>query len=164
MLNIVLKPSDRASRYLQRDNIELIRLETVLNFISRYVDKRKKIENVSIVFDIDCRKVDSEFHFKSRHIIIAAISKNNKKTKTRAGRLKYLIECLVHEFRHCLQELVFKKDANDVTYGSTDEPEYRKNPLEVDAYWFEEKYSKKALNLYTYLKKCKLKDVDVYHE
>ena len=78
--------------------------------------------------------------------------------------MKYLIECLVHEFRHCLQEIVFKKDANDVTYGSTDEPEYRKNPLEVDAYWFEEKYSKKALNLYTYLKKCKLKDVDVYHE
>tara|TARA_B100000214_G_C23897748_1_gene594960 strand:- start:411 stop:905 length:495 start_codon:yes stop_codon:yes gene_type:complete len=164
MLLIVLKPTDRATRYLQRDNIELIRLETVLNFISRYVDSRKKVENVTITFDIDCRKEDSEFHFKSRHIVIAGISKNNKKTKTRAGRLKYLIECLVHEFRHCLQEIIFKKDANDVTYGSTDDDEYRNNPLEVDAYWFEEKYSKKAYDMYRYLKKYKLKDVDVFHE
>ena len=95
MLVIQLKPTTRAQRYLDRDNVELVRLETVLNFIARYIDKRKKIEIVSVTFDIDCRKEDSEYHFNSKQIIIGGISKNDKKVKTRAGRLKYLIGCFI---------------------------------------------------------------------
>ena len=65
MLVIQLKPTDRAERYLNRDNIELLRLEAVLNFISKYIDKRKKAQLIVITFDIDCRKEDSEYYFKS---------------------------------------------------------------------------------------------------
>ena len=67
MLLVVLKPSKRAERYLKNDNIDIIRLETVINFIARYVDKRKKIEIIHIPFDIDCRKEDSEYFFSSRY-------------------------------------------------------------------------------------------------
>lgn len=164
MLVITLKPTDRATRYLERDNIELIRLETVLNFISRYIDTRKKLELVTISFDIDCRKEDSEYYFKSKNITIAAIGHNNE---TRGDRLKYLIECLIHEFRHCIQEIVFKKNADHVTYNDKDVKRdlnaYSNNPLELDATWFEEKYTKKAYSLYRYLKKCKLKNASIYH-
>lgn len=168
MLVIQLKPSERAERYLIRDNIELRRLETVLNFISKYMDKRKKAEFVTITFDIDCRKEDSEYYFKSKHICIGGISYNDKKVKTRAGRLKYLISCLIHEFRHCMQEILFNKNAKDITYGDLDVKKeldaYRNNPLEKDANWFEQKYAVKAYNLYRFLKKCKLKNVEIFHE
>ena len=168
MLVIQLKPTDRAERYLNRDNIELLRLETVLNFISKYIDKRKKTQLIVITFDIDCRKEDSEYYFKSKHICIGGISYNDKKIRTRAGRLKYLISCLMHEFRHCIQEIAFNKDASDVTYGDADVKKgldaYKNNPLEKDANWFESKYATKAYNLYRFLKKCKLRGVDVYHE
>lgn len=167
MLVIILKPTGRAVRYLQRDNIDLIRLESVLNFVSRYIDTRKKVEIVNIPFDIDCRKEDSEYHFNSKIIAIAAKSKNDKKTKTRSGRLKYLISCLVHEFRHCMQEKLFNKSADDVTYEDTDVKgggdAYNNNPLELDATWFEKKYTKKAYDLYRFLKKCKLKNASIFH-
>ena len=164
MLFISLLPTKRAERYLTRDNIDIRILQTILNFYSLYIDKRKKLENVKITLDIDCRKADSEYNFQSKHILIAGISQNHKRIKTKDGRLKYLLEHLSHEFRHCMQEVMFKKDASDVTYESTDDADYADNPLEIDAMWFEGKYSKKAYELYRFLKKCKLKGVDVYHE
>ena len=166
MLVVRLIPSDRATRYLDRDNIELARLETVLNFITRYMDKRKKIEILNINFDIDCRKEDSEYYFKSRHIVIGGISVNDKKVRTRAGRLKYLISCLIHEFRHCIQEKLFNKDASDITYtdkSNKNSDEYLNNTLEIDATWFEKKFEKKAYDLYRFLKKCKVKSIDSFY-
>tara|TARA_Y100000310_G_scaffold312007_1_gene358892 strand:- start:141 stop:635 length:495 start_codon:yes stop_codon:yes gene_type:complete len=163
MLIIRLKPTKRATRYCNRDNIDLIRIQTVLYFIAQYIDTRKKIEIVDITLDIDCRKEDSEYNFMSKHIAIAGISWNDKKIKTRRGRLKYLLEHTVHEFRHCMQEVMFKKDASDVTYGKTSEPNYATNPLEIDATWFEQKFAKKALDLYFALKKAKVRDVKRYH-
>ena len=47
MLVIRLKPTERAVRYCKRDNIELIRVQAVLNFIAQYIDHRKKIEIVT---------------------------------------------------------------------------------------------------------------------
>jgi len=164
MLLVVLKPSKRAERYLKNDNIDIIRLETVINYIARYVDTRKKIEIIHIPFDIDCRKEDSEYFFSSKDIVIAGIYKNSKTTSTRSKRLKYLIECLVHEFRHCLQEIIFKKSQKDIDYISSDGDEYKNNILEKDARWFEEKYSKKAYELYRFLKKCKVRNVEFFHE
>lgn len=164
MLIINLKLTDRAERYCNRDNIEVIRVQAVLNFIAQYIDHRKKIEMVNMSLDIDCRKADSEYNFQSKHILIAGITENHRKIKTRKGRLKYFFEHLVHEFRHCMQEVMFKKDASDVTYESTNDASYADNPLEVDAMWFEKRYAKKALELYFALKKSKVKDVDLYHE
>lgn len=163
MLVIRLLPTDRATRYCNRDNIDLIRIQEVLNFTAQYIDSRKKLEVVNITFDIDCRKEDSEYNFKSKHIVIAGISYNDKKIKTRAGRLKYLIEHTVHEFRHCMQEVMFKKDASDITYGSSSEDEYETNPLEIDAMWFEKKFTKKAVELYKALKRAKIKNSEIYH-
>jgi hypothetical protein len=164
MLIINIKPSDRARRYCDKDNIELIRVQEVLNFIARYIDHRKKIEIVNISLDIDCRKADSEYNFQSKHILIAGITENHRKIKTRKGRLKYFFEHIVHEFRHCIQEVMFKKDAADITYESTADDNYADNPLEVDAMWFEKKFAKKALNLYFALKKAKTKNVDAFYE
>lgn len=163
MLVIRLKPTERAVRYCNRDNIELIRVQTVLNFIAQYIDRRKKIEIVNMSLDIDCRKADSEYNFQSKHILIAGITENHRKIKTRKGRLKYFFEHLVHEFRHCMQEVMFNKDASDVTYESTDDADYNDSPLEVDAMWFENRYAKKALELYFTLKKAKVRNVDAYH-
>ena len=74
----------------------------------------------------------------------------------------------MHEFRHCIQEIIFKKDASDITYNDKDVKKnsdaYSKNPLELDANWFEIKYSKKAYELYRFLKKCKLKNADQFYE
>ena len=164
MLIINLKLTDRAERYCNRDNIEIIRVQAVLNFIAQYIDHRKKIEIVNMSLDIDCRKADSEYNFQSKHILIAGITENHRKIKTRKGRLKYFFEHLVHEFRHCMQEVMFKKDASDVTYESTNDASYADNPLEIDAMWFEKRYAKKALELYFALKKSKVRDVDFYHE
>ena len=163
MLVINLKLTDRAKRYCKRDNIDIVRTQVVLNFIARYIDHRKKIEIVNISLDIDCRKADSEYNFQSKHILIAGITENHRKIKTRKGRLNYFFEHLIHEFRHCMQEVMFKKDASDVTYESTADANYADNPLEIDAMWFEKKFAKKALNLYFALKKSKTKDVDVFH-
>tara|TARA_Y100000310_G_C20640472_1_gene793620 strand:+ start:664 stop:1158 length:495 start_codon:yes stop_codon:yes gene_type:complete len=163
MLHIILKPTDRAERYCKRDNIELIRVQQVLNFIAQYIDHRKKIEIVNISIDIDCRKADSEYNFQSKHVLIAGITENHKKIKTRKGRLKYFFEHLVHEFRHCMQEVMFNKDASDVTYESTADADYADNPLEIDAMWFEKKFAKKALNLYFALRKAKVKNIDVFY-
>jgi hypothetical protein len=113
--------------------------------------------------DIDCRKADSEYNFQSKHILIAGITENHRKIKTRKGRLNYFFEHLIHEFRHCMQEVIFKKDASDVTYESTADANYADNPLEIDAMWFEKKFAKKALNLYFALKKSKVKNVDFFH-
>ena len=164
MLVINLKPTDKAIRYCKRDNIELIRVQAVLNFIAQYIDRRKKIEIVNISLDIDCRKADSEYNFRSKHILIAGITENHRKIKTRRGRLRYFFEHLVHEFRHCMQEVMFKKDASDVTYESTDDADYADNPLEIDAMWFEKKFAKKALDLYFALKKAKVKNINVFYE
>jgi hypothetical protein len=164
MLVINLKPTERAVRYCKRDNIELIRVQSVLNFIAQYIDSRKKIEIVNMSLDIDCRKADSEYNFRSKHILIAGITENHRKIKTRKGRLKYFFEHLVHEFRHCMQEVMFKKDASDVTYESTDDADYADNPLEIDAMWFEKRYAKKALDLYFALKKSKVRNVNVFYE
>lgn len=164
MLVINLKPSERAVRYCKRDNIELLRVQQVLSFIAQYIDLRKKIEIVNISLDIDCRKSDSEYNFRSKHILIAGITENHKKIKTRKGRLKYFFEHLIHEFRHCMQEVIFKRDASEVTYESTDDASYNDNPLEIDAMWFEKKFAKKALDLYFALKKAKVRDVDFFHE
>lgn len=163
MLVINLKPTERAERYCKRDNIELIRVQEVLSFIGRYIDQRKKIEIVNLSLDIDCRKADSEYNFRSKHILIAGISHNSKKIKTRRGRLRYFFEHLVHEFRHCMQEVIFKRDASEITYDSTDDAEYDDNPLEIDAHWFERKFAKKALELYFALKKAKVKNVDEFY-
>jgi hypothetical protein len=164
MLVINLKPTDRAERYCKRDNIELIRVQAVLNFIAQYIDKRKKIEIVNMSLDIDCRKADSEYNFRSKHILIAGITENHRKIKTRKGRLKYFFEHLVHEFRHCMQEVIFKKDASDVTYESTNDSNYNDNPLEIDAMWFEKRFAKKAFELYQSLKTAKVKDVNFFRE
>ena len=163
MLVVNLKPTERAQRYCRRDNIDLIRVQEVLNFIAQYIDSRKKIEIVNMSLDIDCRKADSEYNFRSKHILIAGITEKHRRGKTRKGRLNYFFEHLVHEFRHCMQEVIFRKDASDVTYESTDDAEYADNPLEVDAMWFEKKYAKKALELYFALKRAKVEDVDIYH-
>ena len=163
MLVVNLRLTERAQRYCKRDGIDIVRVQEVLNFIAQYIDSRKKIEIVNMSLDIDCRKADSEYNFRSKHILIAGITENHRKIKTRKGRLKYFFEHLVHEFRHCMQEVMFKKDASDVTYESTDDAEYADNPLEVDAMWFEKRYAKKALELYFALKRAKLKGVDVYH-
>lgn len=164
MLFIHIKPTERAQRYLKRDNVDIVRVQQVLSFIAQYIDRRKKIEIVNMSLDIDCRKADSEYNFVSKHILIAGIGQNHKRIKTRRGRLKYFFEHLVHEFRHCMQEVVFRKDASEVTYDSTDDASYTDNPLEKDAYWFEKRYATKALNLYFALKKAKVKDVNVYHD
>jgi hypothetical protein len=164
MLVINLKPTQRAERYCKRDNIDLIRVRQVLDFIAQYIDSRKKIQVVNMSLDIDCRKADSEYNFRSKHILIAGITENHRKIKTREGRLKYFFEHLVHEFRHCMQEVMFKKDASDVTYESTADIDYADNPLEIDATWFEKKFAKKALNLYFALRKARVKDVDFFHE
>jgi hypothetical protein len=63
-----------------------------------------------------------------------------------------------------MQEVMFKKDASDVTYESTADIDYADNPLEIDATWFEKKFAKKALNLYFALRKARVKDVDFFHE
>lgn len=164
MLYIKLKLSTRAQRYFRRDNIDPIRVQEVLNFISKYIDTRKRALVKTISLDIDCRKSDSEYNFVSRHILIAGIGQNHKKIKTRKGRLKYFFEHLVHEFRHCMQEVVFKRDASEVTYESTNDASYADNPLEIDAMWFEKRFAKKALDLYFSLKKAKVKDCDFFHE
>ena len=164
MLHIRLSPTERAARYLDRDNIDIRILQTILNFYSLYIDKRKKVEQIKITLDIDCRKADSEYNFVSKHILIAGITENHKKIKTRKGRLKYFFEHLVHEFRHCMQEVMFKKDASDVTYESTADADYADNPLEIDAMWFEKKFVKKALNLYFALRKGRVRDVEFFHE
>ena len=164
MLYIKLKLSTRAQRYFRRDNIDPIRVQEVLNFISKYIDTRKRPLVKTISLDIDCRKSDSEYNFVSRHILIAGIGQNHKKIKTRKGRLKYFFEHLVHEFRHCMQEVVFKRDASEVTYESTNDASYADNPLEIDAMWFEKRFAKKALDLYFALKKAKVKDCDFFHE
>lgn len=163
MLVINLKPTLRAERYCKRDNIDIIRIQSVLNFIAQYIDHRKKIEIVNITLDIDCRKADSEYNFVSKHILIAGITANHRKIKTRKGRLQYFFEHLVHEFRHCMQEVMFKCDASEVTYESTDDASYNDNPLEIDANWFEKKFAKKALELYTSLKRARIKNADYFH-
>lgn len=163
MLVINLKLTDRAVRYCKRDNIDIIRVQEVLNFFAQYIDYRKKIEIVNITLDIDCRKADSEYDFQSKHILIAGIGQNHRKIKTRKGRLRYLFEHLIHEFRHCMQEVIFKKDASEVTYESTDDASYDDNPLEIDANWFERRYAKKGLELYFALKKARPKNANVYH-
>ena len=155
MLVINLKPSDRAERYCMRDNIELIRVQQVLNFIAQYIDLRKKVEIVNMSLDIDCRKADSEYNFRSKHILIAGVSQNHRRIKTRSGRLKYFFEHLIHEFRHCMQEVIFKRDASEITYESTDDADYADNPLEKDAYWFEERVNRKLFDLYRQLKRSK---------
>ena len=164
MLVINLKPTGRALRYCKRDNIEIVRAQAVLNFIAQYIDTRKKIQIVNMSLDIDCRKADSEYNFQSKHILIAGITENHRKIKTRKGRLKYFFEHLIHEFRHCMQEVMFKKDASDVTYESTADANYADNPLEIDAMWFEKKFAKKALDLYFALRKAKVKNVNFFHE
>ena len=163
MLVINLKPSNRAVRYCMRDNIDLVRIQAVLRFIAQYTDLRKKVEVVNISIDIDCRKADSEYNFQSKHILIAGVSQNHRRIKTRKGRLKYFFEHLIHEFRHCMQEVIFKRDASEITYESTDDADYADNPLEIDAMWFEKKFAKKALDLYQSLKKAKVKDTNVFH-
>jgi hypothetical protein len=163
MLVIRIKPTERAARYCKRDNFDLVRIQQVLNFIAQYIDNRKKVEIVNITLDIDCRKADSEYNFVAKFILIAGIGHNDSKIKTRRGRLAYFFEHLVHEFRHCMQEVVFKKDASDITYESTDDAEYADNPLEIDANWFERKFAKKAIDLYFSLKKSKVRNVDVFY-
>ena len=163
MLFIRLDPTARAVRYCKRDNIDVIRIQHVLNFIGQYIDNDDQLRIIDLSLDIDCRKADSEYNFQSRHILIAGIGQKNRKIKTRKGRLKYLFEHLVHEFRHCIQEIVFGKDASDITYESTDDAEYDNDPLEKDASWFEEKFAKKSLELYFALKKAKAKDTNVFH-
>ena len=164
MTFVFLSPTERAERYLKRDNIDINILQTILNFYSLYIDKRKKIERIKITLDIDCRKEDSEYHFVSKHILIAGVTENNtKRGKTKNSRLKYLLEHLAHEFRHCMQEVVFKKDASQVTYDSTDNDDYRDNPLEKDAYWFEERVNKKFVDLYNCLRRNRTrKDISVF--
>jgi hypothetical protein len=63
-----------------------------------------------------------------------------------------------------MQEVMFKKDASDVTYESTDDADYADNPLEIDAMWFEKRFAKKALDLYFALRRARVRDVDVFHE
>ena len=155
MTFIFLSPTERAERYLKRDNVDINILQTILNFYSLYIDKRKKLEIVKMTLDIDCRKADSEYNFVSKHILIAGITEKHRRGKTKNGRLKYLIEHLAHEFRHCMQEVVFKKDASEVTYDSTDEADYATNPLEIDANWFEDRVNKKCVDLYYNLKSNK---------
>jgi len=156
MTFVFLSPTERAERYLKRDNIDINILQAILNFYSLYIDKRKKIEHIKITLDIDCRKEDSEYNFVSKHILIAGVTQNNKRWgKTKNSRLKYLLEHLAHEFRHCMQEVVFKKDASDVTYNSTDSADYETCPLEIDANWFEDRVCKKFVDLYNQLKRNK---------
>tara|TARA_R110002051_G_C8449609_1_gene456563 strand:+ start:108 stop:608 length:501 start_codon:yes stop_codon:yes gene_type:complete len=163
MLFISLIPTERAERYLKRDNIDLRILQTTLNFYALYIDKRKKIENIKMSLDIDCRKADSEYNFVSKHILIAGIGQNDKKIKTKKGRLRYLLEHLAHEFRHCMQEVIFKRDASEVTYESTDDASYADNPLEIDAMWFEERVNKKFVDLYYHLNRNKTrKDISKF--
>ena len=164
MLFIKLKLSSRAENYFRRDNIDPIRVQEVLNFISKYIDMRKRPLIKTVSLDIDCRKADSEYNFQSRHILIAGIGQNHRKIKTRKGRLKYFFEHLVHEFRHCMQEVVFNRDASEVTYESTSDASYATNPLEIDAMWFEKRFAKKALDLYFALKKARVKDCDFFHD
>ena len=163
MLFVHLSPTERAQRYLKRDNIDIHILQNILNFYSLYIDKRKKIEVVKMSLDIDCRKADSEYNFVSKHILIAGITEKHRRGKTKKGRLKYLLEHLAHEFRHCMQEVIFKKDASEVTYDSTNDAAYTDNPLEIDANWFEERVNKKFVQLYYHLNKNKTrKDISIF--
>tara|TARA_R110002074_G_scaffold223947_1_gene394965 strand:+ start:1008 stop:1199 length:192 start_codon:yes stop_codon:yes gene_type:complete len=63
-----------------------------------------------------------------------------------------------------MQEVVFNRDASEVTYESTSDASYATNPLEIDAMWFEKRFAKKALDLYFALKKARVKDCDFFHD
>ena len=77
--------------------------------------------------------------------------------------MRYLLEHLAHEFRHCMQEVIFKRDASEVTYESTDDASYADNPLEIDAMWFEERVNKKFVDLYYHLNRNKTrKDISKF--
>ena len=163
MTVIRLNPTERAIRYCKRDNFDLERIRQVLNIVADSIDFRKKVEIVNITLDIDCRRQDSEYNFQSKFILIAGITENHRRGKTRKGRLSYLFQHLIHEFRHCMQEVIFRKDASDVTYQSTNDQEYEDSPLEKDANWFETRAWKKAMELYFSLKNVKIKNANVYH-
>jgi|3_EtaG_2_1085321.scaffolds.fasta_scaffold02435_7 hypothetical protein len=164
MVIVRLKPTDKAQRFFERENIDRNILETILNFYARYIDLRKRTHVIKVILDIDCRKYDSEYSFNSYHISIAGPSKGEPKTNSRKARLKYVIDNLMHEFRHFVQDFVFHHDISDVDYYDGDElsDSYENHPLEIDANWFEQRASKKALELYYQLKKAKIRDINEY--
>ena len=165
MVIVRLKPTEKAQRFFNRENIDRNILETILNFYARYIDLRKRTHVVKILLDIDCRKYDSEYSFDSYHISIAGPSKDEPKTSTRKGRLEYIVTNLMHEFRHFVQDFVFHRDASEIDYYDGDKlsEDYDTHPLEIDANWFERASSKKAVELYYQLKKSKIRGINEYH-
>ena len=63
-----------------------------------------------------------------------------------------------------MQEVVFRKDASEVTYDSTNDEQYNDNPLEKDANWFEDKFNRKALDLYRLLKRYRVRNATWFHD
>ena len=166
MVTIRLMPTPKTVRYLKRDGIDVLILETILNFYLRYIDTRKRAFRYNIKLDIDCRKTSSEYYFKHNEFIIAGLKQTGAESKTKAARLEYLLSHLMHEYRHFVQDRIFHRDVSEITYEDSDVRDgsdaYYDNPLEKDANRFEDKSLPKALDLYNVMKKAKIRNVDQF--
>lgn len=162
MLVLKLQPTKRAKRYLDRTNLDAKAMETVLNFFIQPFSQSRKLRFLVLHLDIDCRRMSSECVFGANLIVLTGIHTVPKRRDSLSAHTVYIFHHLMHEFRHFIQDVIFKKTYKDITYDLRDVKEetmaYVDNKLEIDANKFERYATKKALRIYKLLLESRVPD------
>jgi len=142
---IILKPTIKVRKRFSKIDFETLSLVYSLLFDSVYKARKKRNYTLYIKF---VKKDYSYYTFQPGKFVYIKMS----------GVIfddKQFHSTLLHEFRHFIQDKVFRIPLTKKNYDETTLKSYLTSPVEADAEWFEMHSTPKVMKLYKRLLKLK---------
>jgi hypothetical protein len=142
---IILNPNKYVRQKFK--NIDYQILSSIFSTLFDVVDTRAKKRHHHVDIYFSSKKSDSHYTFKKPTTAIY-ISKSIKTEKK-------FISTLIHEFRHLIQDKIFKIPFSRAYYDDSTIANYFKSPIEVDARAYELMITPYVMRMHSRLKKLK---------
>ena len=147
MIIVNCKFNKKAKELFKSVNVKVKELERFTNFILNEYKGTRKIWNYELLIKtIDCNT--SGYYFECNEIEIG----NKTSKRSLAKKREWYISSYFHELCHFAQDNLDKVKDSKLDYTEADAAnctnKYYKNPMEIQAREFEDKYTKIYLELY----------------
>ena len=142
---ICLKPNQKIRKNFPNIDFEILSCVYTILFDSVYKVKKRRNFKIDIV---KVAGINSYYMFQAGtdiKIRISEVIRNDAEFHT----------CLLHEFRHFVQDKVFKIPLTKANYDESTDKSYHHSPVEIDARHYEKVTYSKVMQLYNRLSKFK---------
>jgi hypothetical protein len=145
-----VKATAKSKKWLKAHKIDLNALSSALSILVSEIYPSIKVHHVQLTLQILFNREDSEYPFKSNKIKLC--EKPYTENSSIKIKQKDIFDHFLHEFRHWMQAIIFKKGIRELRYTDEDvmfnTNAYYRNKLEVDARQFVRQYLTKFTKYY----------------